>query len=81
MTRSEALEDVHFYRQRGTEYLHVKDVSIFALIHKIFDDFGEILQDKDAEITLLKHCVEEAIKRPMGVEPSVWSDYKMGKPL
>jgi len=41
MTRSEALEDVHFYRQRGTEYLHVKDVSIFALIHKIYDDFEE----------------------------------------
>jgi len=43
MTRSEALEDVHFYRQRGTEYLHVKDVSMFALIHKIYDDFeGEL---------------------------------------
>jgi len=41
MTRSEALEDVHFYRQRGTEYLHVKDVSMFALIHKIYDDFEE----------------------------------------
>jgi len=43
MTRSEALEDVHFYRQRGTEYLHVKDVSIFALLHKIYDDFEEQL--------------------------------------
>ena len=31
------------------------------------------------EIELLKQCVEEAIKRPMGVEPSIYSDYKMSK--
>ncbi|NBL00903.1 MAG: hypothetical protein EOM50_23485 [Erysipelotrichia bacterium] len=36
----------------------------------------EQLKAKDAEITLLKQCVEEAIKRPMGVEPSIYSDYK-----
>ena len=34
---------------------------------------------KDEEINLLKQCVEEAIKRPMGVEPSIYSDYKMLK--
>ena len=28
------------------------------------------------EIDLLKQCVDEAIKRPMGVEPSIYSDYK-----
>jgi len=31
------------------------------------------------EIELLKQCVEEAIKRPMGVEPSIYSDYKGNK--
>ena len=33
------------------------------------------------EIELLKQCVEEAIKRPMGVEPSIYSDYKMSKEI
>ena len=36
---------------------------------------GNIMTD-DEEIALLKQCVEEAINRPMGVEPSIYSDYK-----
>ena len=47
------------------------------VVDKIFDNFGEKLQDKDDEIELLKFIVEEAIKKPMGVEPHSWSDYKM----
>ena len=40
---------------------------------------NDLIQFYLKKIALLEHCVEEAIKRPMGVEPSVWSDYKMGK--
>ena len=39
-------------------------------------DYEAQLKAKDAEIALLKQCVEEVIKRPMGVEPSSYSDYK-----
>lgn len=42
-------------------------------------DLEAQLKAKDEEIELLKQCVEEAIKRPMGVEPSLYSDYKMLK--
>jgi len=71
MTRSEALEDVHFYRQRGTEYLHVKDVSMFALIHKIYDDFEEatsiLLKANEEEIH--RHFMEcEKFKEQLDME-------------
>ena len=46
------------------------------LIDKIFDEHEAQLKAKDEEIELLKQCVEEAIKRPMGVEPNIYSDYK-----
>ena len=35
------------------------------------------LKAKNDEIELLKFIVEESIKKPMGVEPHSWSDYKM----
>ena len=47
------------------------------VIDQIFDEHGEQLQDKDYEIELLKSIVEEAIRKPMGIEPHSWSDYKM----
>ena len=34
---------------------------------------------KDEEIEKLKSIIEEAIRKPMGVEPNSWSDYKMQK--
>ena len=34
---------------------------------------------KDEEIEKLKSIIEEAIRKPMGVEPHSWSDYKMLK--
>lgn len=37
------------------------------------------LKAKDEEIERLKLIVEEAIRKPMGVEPHSWSDYKMLK--
>ena len=36
--------------------------AIHIVIDQIFDYFGEQLQDKDDEIELLKHHVEEAMK-------------------
>jgi hypothetical protein len=35
--------------------------------------------EKDKEIEKLKTIIEEAIRKPMGVEPHSWSDYKMQK--
>ena len=49
------------------------------VIDQIFDEFGEQLKDKDYEIELLKSIVEEAIRKPMGIEPHSWSDYKIKK--
>ena len=49
------------------------------VINQIFDEFGEQLKDKDYEIELLKSIVEEAIRKPMGIEPHSWSDYKIKK--
>ena len=37
------------------------------------------LKAKDEEIELLKSIVEEAIRKPMGIEPHSWSDYKIKK--
>ena len=49
------------------------------VIDQIFDEFGEQLKDKDYEIELLKTIVEEEIRKPMGIEPHSWSDYKIKK--
>jgi hypothetical protein len=37
------------------------------------------IEEKDKEIEKLRSIVEEAIKKPMGVEPHSWSDYKIKK--
>ena len=61
------------------------------IIDQIYDDhevqqyliqsknYDAIIKAKDDEIELLKFIVEESIKKPMGVEPHSWSDYKMLK--
>ena len=49
------------------------------IIDKIFDEHEEHLMDRDDEIELLKSIVEEAIRKPMGIEPHSWSDYKIKK--
>ena len=37
------------------------------------------IEEKDKEIEKLISIVEEAIRKPMGVEPHSWSDYKIKK--
>ena len=67
-------------------FIHL--LTLHGYIKKLFSHF-EVketlyeahLKAKDEEIALLKKCVEEAIKRPMGVEPSIYSDYKMSKEM
>lgn len=49
------------------------------LINPIYTDHEAQLKAKDEEIELLKFIVEESIKKPMGVEPHSWSNYKMLK--
>ncbi|MFW9601812.1 MAG: hypothetical protein ACMV1B_05785 [Prevotella sp.] len=53
MTREEAKQKI--IRNNADWFWH-------ETIDKIFDEFGEKLQDKDDEIELLKHRVEEAMK-------------------
>ena len=43
------------------------------------DNKEKLLKVKDKEIEKLKLIVEEAIRKPIGVEPHSWSDYKMLK--
>ena len=74
MTREEAYE--YIYDLVNEDEI---DRGGCLLIDKIFNQFEAQLKAKDEEIELLKQCVEEAIKRPMGVEPSLYSDYKMLK--
>lgn len=50
-----------------------------GIIDQIFNDHEAQLKAKDEEIERLKAIIEEAIKKPMGVEPHFWSDYKMEK--
>ena len=78
MTREEFKKHIRnlFYSSKTVEkYLE----QAYADIDKIFDEFGEQLKDKDYEIELLKSIVEEAIRKPMGIEPHSWSDYKIKK--
>lgn len=37
------------------------------------------IEEKDKEIEKLISIVEEAIRKPMGIEPHSWSDYKIKK--
>lgn len=42
-------------------------------------EFVARVKTKDDEIEKLKSIIEEAIRKPMGVEPNSWSDYKILK--
>ena len=59
----------------GTMEAEIKKLSLKC--SEIAYDFENAVN----EIELLKQCVEEAIKRPMGVEPSIYSDYKIKKEM
>ena len=74
MTREEAKNSID-----EIDFLTWQIDIINNTIDQIFDEHEAQLKAKDEEIELLKQCVEEAIKRPMGVEPSLYSDYKMLK--
>ena len=67
MTREEQIE---YWRKQ-----HPLDVNL----NELMDFFIAQLKAKDDEIELLKFIVEESIKKPMGVEPHSWSNYKMLK--
>ena len=59
---------------------HIKSLEkADEVIDQIFNDHEAQLKAKDEEIELLKFIVEESIKKPMGVEPNSWSNYKMLK--
>ena len=66
-----------------TDLLHARsydenyptDINIIEAINEL----REFVARKDEEIEKLKLIVEEAIRKPMGVEPHSWSDYKMLK--
>ena len=65
MTRNEAIrllarEALLMFEHDGSSTLD-GDTTLH-IINQIFDYFGEKLQDKDDEIELLKHRVEELIK-------------------
>ena len=65
MTRNEAKALITHNALLRFEYdgIYVFDgVITLNFIDQIFDYFGEQLQDKDDEIELLKHHVEEAMK-------------------
>ena len=51
--------------------------SVLEIVNVIFDEHEAQLKAKDEEIERLKAIAEEAIKKPMGVQPHSWSDYKM----
>ena len=47
--------------------------------NKLIQFYLKQIEEKDKEIEKLSSIVEEAIRKPMGVEPHSWSDYKMQK--
>ena len=51
------------------------DINLIEAINEL----REFVARKDEEIEKLKLIVEEAIRKPRGVEPHSWSDYKMLK--
>lgn len=60
MTREEAKNKVQIKKVETYPYGIIDNVD--EVIDKIFDEFGEKLQDKDDEIELLKCRIEEAMK-------------------
>ena len=79
-TLKEYLEFVKDEEVTGGTIMSMDDeIFLIEVIKSAIEEHEAQLKAKDAEIALLKQCVEEAIKRPMGVEPSLYSDYKMLK--
>lgn len=70
MTREEYKKEIF------NEYSSTK---VYKSAKKYIKSLEAQLKAKDDEIELLKFIVEESIKKPMGVEPHSWSDYKMSK--
>lgn len=58
--------------------LKAKDEQYKLIVNDVYMKKIESLKN---EVALLKQCAEEAIKRPMGVEPSIYSDYKIKEML
>ena len=54
-------------------------VDMLCTQSELIDLLKTQLKAKDEEIEKLKSIIEEAIRKPMGVEPHSWSDYKMLK--
>ena len=81
MTREEAKQKIYnaSKEDRSSPKNCIHLLYLHGFIDQIFDEFGEQLKDKDYEIELLKSIVEEAIRKPMGIEPHSWSDYKIKK--
>ena len=77
MTREEKREYLlkQFTKNTLSIYLDCFDCTYDA----VKKDFEEELKAKDEEIEKLKSIIEEAIRKPMGVEPYSWSDYKIQK--
>ena len=60
MTREEAKNKVQINKAETYPYGIIDNVD--EVINQIFDEHGEQLQNKDDEIELLKHRIEEAMK-------------------
>ena len=78
MTRNEAIrllarEALLMFEHDGSSTLD-GDTTLH-IINQIFDYFGEQLQDKDDEIELLKHRIEEAMKHKTCSSCYWWNDF------
>ena len=71
MTREEAYEMMSQYEYIMFNYSY-GTVAGREIIDKIFDEHGEHLMDRDDEIELLKHRVEEAMKSKTCQECKWW---------
>ena len=63
---------------RDCEENYPTDIDLLEAINEL-REFVARVKTKDEEIEKLKSIIEEAIRKPMGVEPHSWSDYKMLK--
>jgi len=81
MTREEKREYLlkQFTKNTLSIYLDGFEDGFDCTYDAVKKDFEEELKAKDEEIEKLKSIIEEAIRKPMGVEPYSWSDYKIQK--
>ena len=75
MTREDIFKLLNKHQDNDT--LDIKTAK--EMVNIIFDEHEVQLKAKYEEIEKLKSITEEAIRKPMGVEPHSWSDYKMLK--